>query len=154
MPPSQTKLSQVKSSQVESEERFLVLFDGSCNLCNSSVQFIMKHDSRGRFAFVSSRTPEGSALAAQHGFAGPTPGSMVLVVGERAYTRSTASLQIARRLDGIWPVLYAFIVIPRPLRDLGYRLIAANRHRWFGVARQCVAIPPERRMDEPAKTVP
>ena len=143
--------SQAQSPQVKTEPRPLVLFDGTCNLCNGSVRFILKHDSRKRFTFLSSRTPEGAALAAQHGFTGPTPGSMVLVVGDRSFIRSTASLEIARRLDFPWSLLYAFIVIPRPLRDLGYKLIAANRHRWFGTTEQCIILPPERRSDVPGK---
>jgi predicted DCC family thiol-disulfide oxidoreductase YuxK len=129
-------------------EPFIVLFDGTCNLCNSSVAFIMKHDRRGRFTFASAQSPEGKKLASRHGFAGPTPGSMVLVVGNRAYVRSTASLQIARRLDGLWPLLYVFIVIPAALRDFGYKLIAARRHRWFGTTDQCVNIPASRRFED------
>jgi predicted DCC family thiol-disulfide oxidoreductase YuxK len=129
-------------------EPWIVLFDGSCNLCNSSVKFIMNHDSRGRFAFASTQTPEGRDLAARHGFSGPTPGSMVLLIGDRVYVRSTASLQIARRLDGLWPIFFALILIPAVVRDAGYKVIAARRHRWFGTADQCVNIPPSRRFKD------
>jgi predicted DCC family thiol-disulfide oxidoreductase YuxK len=136
-------------------EPWIVLFDGTCNLCNGSVRFIMEHDKRGRFAFASAQSPEGQKLAARHGFAGPTPaeasptpGSMVLLIGDRAYVRSTASLQIARRLDGLWPALFALIIIPAALRDAGYRMIAKRRHRWFGTTDQCVNIPASRRVEE------
>jgi len=127
-----------------SEGPCIVLFDGTCNLCNRSVRFIMKHDRRGRFSFASSQTEFGRELAARHGFTGPTPGSIVLVVGDRCYSRSTASLEIARRLDGLWPVLYALVIIPRGLRDAGYKFVAARRHKWFGKADACVMIPAER----------
>jgi len=131
--------------------RFLVLFDGTCNFCNGSVRFIMKRDRRERFAFLSSQTDEGRALAEKHGFAGPTPGSMILIdraaeggASARVFSRSTASLEIARRLDGLWPILYAFIIIPRPVRDAVYKWFAARRHRFFGKADQCVILPASR----------
>ena len=128
-------------------QRFLVLFDGTCNFCNGSVRFIMNRDRCERFAFLSSQTDEGRALAEKHGFAGPTPGSMILIDGERVFSRSTASLQIARRLDGLWPILYALIIIPRPIRDAVYKWFAARRHRFFGKADQCVILPASRRGD-------
>jgi predicted DCC family thiol-disulfide oxidoreductase YuxK len=130
-----------------------VLFDGTCKLCNSSASFIMKHDSRGRFSFASSQSPAGSALAGRFGFTGPTPGSIILIVGDHCYSRSTASLQIAKRLDGLWPLLYAFIVIPRPVRDAVYKFIAARRRKWFGTAEQCVFIPASRQVEQKAPPV-
>jgi predicted DCC family thiol-disulfide oxidoreductase YuxK len=135
--------------------RFLVLFDGTCNFCNGSVRFIMKRDRRERFAFLSSQTNEGRALAAKHGFAGPTPGSMILIdrgadgeASAKVFSRSTASLEIVRRLDGLWPILYAFILIPRPIRDAVYKWFAARRHRCK--ADQCVILPANRRGDHPS----
>ena len=71
----------------------------------------------------------GQKLAAAHGFTGETPGSVVLVIGDRAYSKSTASLEIARRLDRLWPALYAFIIIPAFIRDAVYGFIAARRRR-------------------------
>jgi predicted DCC family thiol-disulfide oxidoreductase YuxK len=120
-----------------SEDKPIVLFDGTCNLCNGSVRFIQRHDSKNQFNFIPSQTPEGGALAARFGFTGPTPGSILLIVGDQCYSHSTASLQIARRLDGLWRLLYTFILIPRPIRDGVYRVIAKNRHRWFGKTEQC-----------------
>jgi predicted DCC family thiol-disulfide oxidoreductase YuxK len=117
---------------------FLVLFDGTCKFCNGAVRFIMKRDKRGRFAFLASQTPEGRAVAARHGFTGPTPGSIVLVVGETAYSRSTASLEIARRMDGLWPALHVLIWIPGPVRDGVYNWFAARRQRFFGSDEKCV----------------
>jgi predicted DCC family thiol-disulfide oxidoreductase YuxK len=130
-----------------SEGPCIVLFDGTCNLCNGTVRFIMKHDRTGRFSFASSQTEFGRELAAKFGFTGPTPGSIVLVVGERCFSRSTASLEIARRLNGLWPILYALVIIPRGIRDAGYRFIAARRHKWFGKSQACVMIPEARRAD-------
>jgi predicted DCC family thiol-disulfide oxidoreductase YuxK len=128
-------------------EPWIVLFDGECKLCNGSVAFILKHDRAGRFAFASSQSPAGQALMATHGFTGPTPGSIVLIHGEKCYVKTTATLEIARRLAWPWPVFYSLILIPRPLRDAVYGVIARNRRRWFGRAEQCVMIPPSRRAD-------
>jgi len=130
-----------------SNPKSIVIFDGTCSLCNGSVRFIMKHDSRRRFAFASAQSPQGQALAARFGFSGPTPGSMVLVVGDTAFSKSTASLQIAKRLDGIWPILSAFLLMPRPIRDMMYGIVAARRKKWFGSTDACVNIPPERRVE-------
>ncbi|HUB26872.1 MAG TPA: DCC1-like thiol-disulfide oxidoreductase family protein [Tepidisphaeraceae bacterium] len=129
------------------DERAIVLFDGTCNLCNGSVRFIRQHDSKDQFRFVPSQTPEGQELAARFGFTGPTPGSIVLIEGDRWYTRSTASLRMARRLDGPWKLLSVFSVIPRPLRDGVYRIIAKNRHRWFGRAEECEIVQSDRPAD-------
>ena len=124
---------------------WVILFDGTCKLCNGSVRFIIKRDKRQRFTFASAQSPEGQALAAACGLSGPTPGSMVLKIGDRCYLRSTAALQIARRLDGPWPVFFAFIVVPAGLRDWMYKLIATRRQKLFGKAEQCVNLPPARR---------
>jgi len=121
-----------------------ILFDGECNLCNGSVRFFMKHDPAGRFNFASAQSAEGQRLAAQFGFTGPTPRSMVLISGDRCYVKSTCGLQIARRLSWPWPLLYVFILVPRPLRDAVYAIIAKNRRRWFGTATQCAVIPAAR----------
>jgi predicted DCC family thiol-disulfide oxidoreductase YuxK len=131
--------------ELMADQPLIILFDGTCNVCNASVNFIMKHDRRERFTFASSRTSPGAELAARHGFTGPTPGSIVLILGDTAYSRSTATLQIVRRLDGLWPILYAFILIPRPLRDAAYKWFAARRHIFFGKNEQCVILPPSRR---------
>jgi predicted DCC family thiol-disulfide oxidoreductase YuxK len=122
-------------------EAWTIVFDGTCNFCNGSVRFISKRDRRKRFTFVPSQSPQGQELAARHGFTGPTPGSILLIVGNTCYSRSTASLQIARRMDGLWHVFFAFVVIPRPIRDGMYKWFAARRHRFFGKAERC-ELPP------------
>jgi predicted DCC family thiol-disulfide oxidoreductase YuxK len=114
----------------------VILFDGVCNLCNAWVQFVIRHDARGRFAFA----PLQSERAAQL-LSGRNPGpvdSVVLVASEHVYVESTAALRIARRLDGPWSMGGALLLIPRPLRDAVYRLIARNRFRWFGRRDACM----------------
>lgn len=119
----------------------VVLFDGVCNLCQWSVRFIVRRDRRGVFRFAALQSPAGRALLAGHRLAdAQAPDSVVLLEGGRASTGSTAALRIARRLDGAWPLLYALVAVPRPLRDALYRFVARNRYRWFG--RQAACMPP------------
>jgi predicted DCC family thiol-disulfide oxidoreductase YuxK len=68
---------------------------------------------------------------------------MVLVEGEMVSTRSTAGLRIARRLSGLWPLLYAFLIVPKFLRDAVYRVIAKNRYKWWGKRDACMVPTPE-----------
>ena len=96
----------------------VVMFDGVCNLCNSTVRFIAARDSRSRFQFAHLESPAA--------------GTLVLVEDGRTFTRSTAALRIARQLRFPWPLAYALIVIPRPVRDALYDFVARHRYQWFG----------------------
>lgn len=128
-------------------ERAVVLFDGVCNFCNASVHFIIDRDPAQRFRFAALQSEAAAGLLRSRGVAPPQgdPDSIVLVEGERVYQRSTAALRIARRLRFPWPLLYAFVAVPRPLRDLVYRFIARNRYRWFGRSEECRVPTPELR---------
>jgi predicted DCC family thiol-disulfide oxidoreductase YuxK len=121
----------------------LVLYDGQCGLCNRSVQTILRHDGRGRFRFAALQSALGQALLARHGLASDVMDSVVLVDGERAYTRSRAALRIAGAMDAPWPLLRVFAIIPGPLRDGVYDWVARNRYRWFGRTDACMLPPPE-----------
>lgn len=119
-------------------EKPLVLFDGVCNLCNASVQFILKRDRRAWFRFASLQSDAGQQVLREQGLATDELDTMILVEDRAVYTRSTAALRIVRRLGGLWPLLYAFIVVPRVIRDFFYRIVAKNRYRWFGRRDQCM----------------
>jgi predicted DCC family thiol-disulfide oxidoreductase YuxK len=119
------------------DDHAIVIFDGVCNLCNGTVNFIIDHDPAGHFRFA----PLQSSTAETYldGADGPDRdlGTIVLVEHGQTYVRSTAALRIARRLTGPWHLLYLAIGIPRPLRDAVYDWIAANRYDWFGRRDQC-----------------
>jgi len=121
----------------------VILFDGVCNLCNSSVQFIIKRDPGAKFRFSSLQSENAKQLLQQAGLDHTMTDTVVLLYHGRAYTQSDAALQIARRLTGLWPVLYVLIVIPRPVRNAVYNWIARNRYRWFGKKDQCMIQSPE-----------
>lgn len=123
----------------------VILFDGLCNLCSASVTFIMDRDPEAVFRFAPLQSDVGQALTAQCGIDTAQVDSIVLVEGDRCFVRSTAALHIARRLDGLWPVLYALIAIPEALRDVVYDIIAVNRYRWFGKKETCRLPTPEDR---------
>ena len=115
----------------------IILFDGVCNLCNSSVQFIIKSDKKNRFLFASLQGHTGQEYLRRFNLPADTFNSFLLVEDDHYYTRSTSALRIARSLSGGWPLLYAFIIVPRFIRDAVYNLIAKNRYKWFGKQHAC-----------------
>ena len=123
--------------------RSIVLFDGVCNLCNGAVQFIISRDPEGRFAFASLQSAAGQARLRRLGLSTNEFDTFVLVEGGNAYTRSTAALRIARQLPGAWRLLYALMIVPRPVRDWVYGLVARNRYRLFGRRDSCMLPTPE-----------
>jgi predicted DCC family thiol-disulfide oxidoreductase YuxK len=123
----------------------LVLFDGVCNLCSGSVQFILQRDREARFRFASLQSELGRKIQAEHGLDPGAPSSVLFLEEGRLYRESDAVLRIARRLPGAWKLLAAFKLVPRPLREGLYRWIARNRYRWFGKADTCWLPTPELR---------
>ena len=117
-------------------EHPVVLFDGVCNLCNASVDLIVRNDPKSRLRFASLQSDVGHRLMPGRD-PNADPESSVLIEGGRTYTRSTAALKIARLMTFPWPLLYVFIVVPRPIRDLVYDWIATNRYKWFGKKDSC-----------------
>ena len=115
----------------------IILFDGICNLCSSSVQFVIKRDAKNRFLFASLQSAAGQGYLRRFGLPADSFHSFVLVEDDKCYTRSTAALRVARFLTGAWPLLYACIIIPRFIRDAIYNVIARNRYKWFGKKEAC-----------------
>ncbi|NHB69998.1 DUF393 domain-containing protein [Bacteroidales bacterium M08MB] len=120
----------------------IILFDGVCNLCNASVQFIIKRDKGDYFRFAALQSETGKAIANKYDVS-DNASSVILIENEKKYTESTAALKIAKKLSGLWPLLYLFIIIPPPIRNSIYRIIAKNRYRWFGKKDECMVPPPE-----------
>lgn len=108
----------------------IILFDGECNFCSRSVQFIMKRDKSKQFKFASLQSDTGKSLIKTYNIP-KTIDSVVLIENDQAFIKSTATLKIALRLDGLWNILYIFIVVPKPIRNIVYDLIAKNRHRFI-----------------------
>ena len=125
-----------------SQENAVLLFDGVCNFCNGSVNFIIDHDPNAYFKFASLQSEAGLSLLTKYGLHQSSLDTMILIEDGKAYTHSTAALRAMRRLSG-WPsLLYDFIVIPEVLRDGIYGLFARNRYSLFG-QRQACRVPTE-----------
>lgn len=114
-----------------------ILFDGFCNLCNGAVNFVIDRDMRQQFCFASLQSEVGKRLLAQHQLPEAYLRSLVLIERQKAYIKSAAALRIARRLGGLWPLCYVFIVFPPAIRDYLYTIVAKNRYRWFGKSEAC-----------------
>jgi predicted DCC family thiol-disulfide oxidoreductase YuxK len=128
----------------QSASHAVILFDGDCSLCNRSVQFILKRDAARRFQFASLQSAAGRRLLQQAGQQlEALPDSVVLLEGNRVYTRSTAALRIARHLNGLWPLLAVLLLVPALIRDIVYNYIARHRYRWFGRQQACLLPTPE-----------
>lgn len=116
----------------------IVLFDGVCNLCNSSVQTLIKMDSEGKFRLASLQSEVGQSLLEKFALPKEELSSVVLIDKEKAYLRSDVPLEVMRKLGGGWQLFYVFKIIPRFLRDAIYNFIAQNRYRWFGKQEACM----------------
>ena len=124
----------------------LVLFDGVCNLCNASVQFIIEHDPEGKIMFASLQSERGQAILQHLGMKMDDFDTFIFIEKGVAYTRSTGILKEIRYFRGLWSFLYVFIVIQRPIRDFFYNIVARNRYRWFGKKNECWLPTPELKM--------
>jgi len=122
---------------MEKTDRSLIIFDGVCNLCEYSVQFIVKHDRQARFKFVSAQSERGKILQQRHGVDTLQDGTVILLKGDQVYVKSDAAVEIAKDLDGLWRYLYYFKFILKPARDCIYSIISKNRYRLFGKKNAC-----------------
>ncbi|MGZ4048738.1 MAG: thiol-disulfide oxidoreductase DCC family protein [Bacteroidia bacterium] len=121
----------------------IILFDGVCNLCNGAVQFVIKRDNKNQFLFASLQSEEGKQILEEHNFPENKINSFFLVENGKVYDRSTAALKVVKRLTGLWPLLYGFIIVPKFIRDGVYNWIAKNRYQWFGEKDECMVPTPE-----------
>lgn len=115
----------------------IILFDGFCNLCNSSVQFIIKRDRKAIFSFAPLQGDQANTLLKNQNLDHSKMDSIIYIQNGMVFTKSTAALKISKKLNALWPLLYAFIIIPKPLRDAIYDWIARNRYQWFGKREEC-----------------
>ncbi len=115
----------------------IIFFDGVCNLCNSSVDFIIRRDRKAVFKFISLQSPLATELLAPYPVDTSHMKTFVLLKQNKLFTRSDAALEVARDLDGIWRFLYYFKIVPGFIRNAVYRVISRNRYRWFGKRDTC-----------------
>lgn len=121
----------------------IVLFDGVCNFCNGSVNFIIEHDKANYFKFAPLQSEIGQNLLDKFGIDKFETDSVILIEDEKAFTHSTAALRIARKLDGFWKYFYVFRFVPSFLRDFAYKLFAKYRYKLFGKQDACMMPTPD-----------
>ena len=125
------------------QSKSIVFFDGVCNLCNASIDFIIKRDRHNKFLVGALQDGFSKELLSKHQVKEDYLDSLVLLENGEIFYKSTAALKIARRLSGLWPVFYPLIIFPTWLRDPVYDFIGKNRYRWFGKKNTCRIPTPE-----------
>ncbi len=130
---------------MEESNHPVILFDGVCNLCSSSVQLIIKHDRKKVFRYASLQSEYGKKTLEKYQLNTKNIDSIVVIDGASAQIKSSAVLSILKKLGGIYSALYVFIIIPKFLRDSLYDFVARNRYRWFGKQESCMLPTPERK---------
>lgn len=119
-------------------EHPVILFDGVCNLCESSVRFVIKRDRQAKFRFATLQSNIASQTLNSYEYSHDSLSSVLLIADGQLYRKSRAGLQIARRLDGLWPVLYyLFFWVPGLVADPIYNFIGNRRYKWFGKKAEC-----------------
>jgi predicted DCC family thiol-disulfide oxidoreductase YuxK len=116
----------------------IVLFDGVCNLCSSSVQYIIARERRPTWKFASLQSETGKTLLKKYGLENRGIDSIVLIMSGKAYTKSGAVLRLTKRMKGLYPLLFGFIIIPPFIRNAVYDWIARNRYKWYGKQESCM----------------
>ncbi|KQU59941.1 thiol-disulfide oxidoreductase [Bacillus sp. Leaf406] len=114
----------------------IILFDGVCNFCDQSVQFIIRHDKKKVFQFASIQSEKGKELLIRHGVHEEVD-SIVLIEDKRAFTESDAVIRISSRLRFPYSLGKFARIIPRRIRDVAYKQFAKRRYKWFGQKDQC-----------------
>jgi predicted DCC family thiol-disulfide oxidoreductase YuxK len=121
----------------------VIAFDAVCVLCNGFVRFLLRRDHDGLIKFATNQSEAGAMIFAATGQQAGQPVSVVLMQDGQYFTESTAALHAIAALGGPWRLVSAFRIVPSPIRDSIYRLVARNRYRWFGKLEQCPLPQPE-----------
>ncbi len=116
----------------------VILFDGVCNLCSGFVQFVLPRDAEGKYRFASLQSDVGQRLLAEHDLPSDELESVVLIEDGESYVKSSAIIQIAAGLGGVYRLLSPFRYVPRSVRDRIYDFVADHRYRWFGKKDRCM----------------
>lgn len=115
----------------------VILFDGVCNLCNGSVNWVIDHDKKELFKFAALQSDFGKQTISKAGLTQNYLNTIVLVDGSAIYTKADAVLEILKQIGGIYSLAVIFYVVPAFLRNYLYDIVAANRYKWFGKSDSC-----------------
>ena len=120
------------------ENKHIIIFDGVCNFCNRSVNFIIKRDPQAVFHFTPMQSTTAKSLLEKHQIYNADLDTFLLIKNNSYYSFTDAALEITRDLSGYWRFLYILRIIPAPIRDFFYRLFARNRYQLFGKSDSCM----------------
>jgi predicted DCC family thiol-disulfide oxidoreductase YuxK len=124
----------------------IILFDGVCNLCNASINFIIKRDKKRIFRYTPLQSNEGKKLLDKYSLISNELNTVILIEENTVYTKSTAFIEITKSLSGAWKIARILKIIPKNIRDFHYDIIAGKRYKWFGKRNECI-IPNENYKD-------
>ena len=122
----------------EIDTKPILLFDGYCNLCNNSVKFVIKHEKKADLYFSSLQSDKGIELLKQNHINPIEVDSLILIHNNIVFTKSSAALRLTPYLKGLYPLLYAFLIVPPFIRNVVYNYVARNRYKWFGKSDSCI----------------
>lgn len=128
-----------------SSDHKIILFDGVCNLCNSSVNFFITRDKKDIFRFAALQSDIGIELQKKLNIDHENIESFILIDGSKYYKKSTAALKVAAMLSFPYNLLYPLLIIPPFIRNTVYNIIAKYRYKWFGKKNTCRVPTPEER---------
>lgn len=124
------------------KNKTILLFDGYCNLCHSSVQFVLRHEKNNDLYFTSLQSPVGVEILKYYSINPNEIDSLVLIEKNKAYIKSSAALRVSKYLRGLYPIGFGLLIIPSFIRNWVYDYVAKNRYKWFGKMDNCL-IPDE-----------
>lgn len=120
------------------KNKTILLFDGYCNLCHSSVQFVLKHEKNSDLYFTSLQSPTGIEILNHYSINPKEIDSLVLIEKNKAYIKSSAALRVSIYLKGLYPISFGLLIIPSFIRNWVYDYVAKNRYKWFGKMDNCL----------------
>jgi len=127
----------------EHQQHKIILFDGVCNLCNSSVNFVIRKDKKDQFRFAALQSDIGKIYTSKFNIDSTETDSILLIDDDKVYIKSTAALYITKSLSGGYPLLFGFIILPSIIRNWVYDVVARNRYKWYGKKETCMIPTPE-----------
>lgn len=119
------------------------LYDGVCILCDGAIQYALRHEKSPNIRFVTIQSDEGRALARQYGVDPNEPDTFIFISNDKALIKSDGVIELSTYLRGITSIVRFGWIIPKPIRDWLYLLVASNRYKLFGKKQEC-RIPDEK----------
>ncbi|OOE14645.1 thiol-disulfide oxidoreductase DCC family protein [Fictibacillus arsenicus] len=132
-------------SDLERGYQPVLLFDGVCNLCNSSVKFILKNEKKHDLKFAAIQSEAGEKLLTHYRIDPNETNSVILISGDHVYTASDAVLKVTHLLKFPYSIGKILVVVPKTIRDFFYKRVAQNRYNWFGKRESCMIPTPQLR---------